>query len=129
MTFFMIQNLFHNLSHVQMNRFNQVLARNTGHGDLVEVQWIDAAAGKANLLDIATNMFITISEVGQVVGSVNPQLLHLNVQGDGSFVIHAVGDAVKRLVLDEPSGPITSGPTPLADAADFNKQFWVLVEL
>ncbi|KAG2152731.1 hypothetical protein DEU56DRAFT_907905 [Suillus clintonianus] len=122
-----VQNVYHNFSFLQLNAADHVVGNSIGQGSKVQVIWVDAVKGAANLYVEAAKKYITIDGANQVVGGANEQLLQLDLQGNGSYVIRKAGDAINRLLLDKLSGPVTYGPAPLAGAADFNKQYWMLV--
>ncbi|KAG2152714.1 hypothetical protein DEU56DRAFT_775540 [Suillus clintonianus] len=122
-----VQNLYHNFSFLQVNAAGHVVGNNIGGGSKVQVIWVDAVKGTANLWVEAAKSYITIDGANQVIGGANEQLLQLDLQGNGSYVIRKAGDTINRLLLDKLSGPVTYGPAPLAGAADFNKQYWMLV--
>ncbi|KAG2152733.1 hypothetical protein DEU56DRAFT_898343 [Suillus clintonianus] len=121
-----VQNLRHNLSFLQLNAAGHVVGNNIGQCSTVQVIWNDRAQGTANLYVPAANKFITIDGENQVVGSADSQLLQLDREG-ACYAIRKVDDPINRLLLDKPSGPVTYGPAPLVSAADFNKQYWMLV--
>ncbi|KAG2152693.1 hypothetical protein DEU56DRAFT_775449 [Suillus clintonianus] len=122
-----VQNLYRNFSFLQMNAADHVVGNNIGGGSTVQIIYVDKVKGTANLWVEAAKKYITIDGANQVVGGANEQLLQLDLQGNGSYVIRKAGDPINRLLLDNLSGPVTYGPAPLAGAADFNKQYWMLV--
>ncbi|KAG1745724.1 hypothetical protein EDB19DRAFT_2023612 [Suillus lakei] len=120
-----IQNVLHNFSLVQVNGANEIVGNDIGDG--IQVQWVNAGnQGQASLFVPRIDMFMRTLPVLGVVPNEGP-LFQFDLQVDGSYVIHAVGDNINRLVLNNAAGEVTNEPAPPVNAPDFNKQFWRLV--
>ncbi|KAG1775804.1 hypothetical protein EV702DRAFT_1114918 [Suillus placidus] len=84
--------------------------------------------GQAKLFIEDLIEYITIDPGNQVICADNEetaQVFQLDPQANGSYVIHAVGDNINRLVLN--GDQVTNEPAPPLDALDFEKQFWRLI--
>ncbi|KAG1776234.1 hypothetical protein EV702DRAFT_1111225 [Suillus placidus] len=86
--------------------------------------------GRVTLYNIESIQYITIDPAqNQVKCADNEEAAHvfqLDLQDNGSYVIHADGDNTNRLVLND-ANQVTNEPAPPPDAPNFEKQFWRLI--
>ncbi|KAG1813587.1 uncharacterized protein BJ212DRAFT_1482490 [Suillus subaureus] len=124
-----IQNFLHNNRFVHMEAVGAVVGFRDG--DVVQLLVKDEVLGLATLFDRLRDKYITINrETGDVVGSVEPQVLQFSTEGDGKYVIHKMDiNEVWVLNEDEDFTPIVTAPAPPPSARDYEKKYWLFVRI